>query len=64
MFIIGAMGYDSRIRKNVTGREKRTEQRQRIENRQRTDRKTNYRGHSIPIPMEKRVERANKKHPV
>ena len=38
--IIDAIGHCRRIRKNVTDREKRTENRQRIENRE-----TNYRGH-------------------
>ena len=45
------ISYCSRIRKNVTDRE-------RTENRQ-TDREFNYRGHSIAVPMEHRVERAN-----
>ena len=47
----GLILYCSRIRKNVTDR-------QRTENRQ-TDREFNYRGHSTAIPMEHRVERAN-----
>ena len=51
--IIDAMGHYSRIRKNVT------ENRQRTYREQTDNRETNYRGHSIAIPMEHRVEQAN-----
>ena len=52
----GLILYCSRIRKNVTHRQnKQTEKREeRTENRE-----INYRGHSIAVLMERRVERAN-----
>ena len=57
----GLIIYWSRIRKFVTYRiRKNVTENWQTENREQIiDRETNYKGHSIAVPMERRVERAN-----